>query len=63
LSFTDIEKGNFEFTTSRIPMGHIRQSFTKMAANEPLSPEEFEKEQSSPYNIKKYHYNFKHPVE
>ena len=63
LSFTDIEKGDFEFSTARIPMGNIRQTFTKLSANKPLSPEEFEKEQDSPYTIKKYHYSHKHPEE
>ena len=29
----------------------------------PLSPEEFEKEQDSPYTTKKYHYNYRHPEE
>jgi len=59
LSFTDIEMGNFEFSTNRIPF-NCRESFTRVAANRPLSPEEFEKEQDSPYKIKKYHYNYKH---
>ena len=63
LSFTDIEKADFEFSTLRIPMGNIRQEFTKLAANKPLSPEEFEKEQDSPYTVKKYHYSHKHPEE
>ena len=62
LSFTDIEKGNFEFSTTRIPV-NCRQMFTRVAANRPLSPEEFEKEADSPYKIKKYHYNYKHQEE
>ena len=44
-------------------MGNVRQTFTKLAANAPLSSEEFEKEQDSPYSIKKYHYSHKHPEE
>ena len=62
LSFKDIEQGNFSFSASRIPF-NCRESFTRIAANTPLSPEEFEKEIESPYNIKKYHYNFRHPEE
>jgi len=62
LSFTDIEKGDFAFSTTRMPL-NCRETFTRVAANRPLSPEEFEKESNSPYKIKKYHYNFKHPEE
>jgi hypothetical protein len=62
LDFTDIEMGNFEFTTARIPY-NCRETFTRLSANKPLSPEEFEKEVDSPYNIKKYHYNYRHPEE
>lgn len=62
LSFTDIEKGNFSFSTARIPF-NSREAFTRLNANMPLSPEEFQKEVDSPYNIKKYHYNFRHPEE
>ena len=62
LSFTDIEKGNFEFSTARIPF-NTRETFTRLAANTPLSPEEFQKEVDSPYAIKKYHYNHKQPEE
>jgi len=62
LSFTDIEKGNFEFSTARVP-SVCRETFTRLSANRPLSPEEFEKEASSPYVTKKYHYNYRHPEE
>ena len=62
LSFTDIEKGNFTFSTARIPY-NCRESFTRLSANVPLSPEEFEKEQESMYTTKKYHYNYRHPEE
>ena len=62
LSFTDIEKGNFTFSASRVPY-NCRERFTRMKANKPLSPEEFQKEVDSPYGIKKYHYNYKQPEE
>ena len=41
LSYTDIEMGNFEFTTSRIPSIY-REQFTRVSANVPLSPEDFQ---------------------
>ncbi len=62
LSFTDIEQGNYAFTTARIPVT-CREMFTRLSANTVLSPEEFQKEVDSPYNIKKYHYNYRHPEE
>jgi hypothetical protein len=62
LSYSDIEKGNIEFTTSRIPF-NLRERYYRFSANKPLSPEEFEKEFDSPYKIKKYHYNYRHPEE
>ena len=62
LSYSDIEKGNVRFSTARIP-ANPRESFTRLAANVPLSAEEFEKEKDSPYKVKKYHYNYKHPEE
>ena len=40
LSFTDIEKGNFEFSTTRLPQV-CREAFTRLGVNHPLSPEEF----------------------
>ena len=62
LSYSDIEKADFEFTTARVPF-NIRERYTRFSANKPLSPEEFEKEYDSPYKTKKYHYNFRHPEE
>ena len=58
LSFTDIEKGDWSFSTSRIPY-NCREAFTRLSANTPLSPEEFQKEADSPYAVKQYHYNFR----
>ena len=40
LSFTDIEKGNYNFSAARIPVT-CREMFTRLGANTPLSPEEF----------------------
>jgi len=62
LSYSDIEQGNIEFSTCRVPF-NLRERYCRFSANKPLSPEEFEKEFDSPYKIKKYHYNFRHPEE
>jgi hypothetical protein len=62
LSYTDIEKGNIDWSVNRIPY-NSREQFTRIAANTPLSPEEFEKEMDSPYKTKKYHYNYRNPDE
>lgn len=62
LEFTDIEKGLIDWGAWRVPY-NSRQQFTRLAANVPLSPEEFEKEFESPYKTKKYHYNFRHEGE
>ena len=62
LSYTDIEKGNVDWSVNRIPY-NSREQFTRIAVNTPLSPEEFEKEMDSPYKTKKYHYNYRNPDE
>lgn len=62
LSFTDLEKANVEWGAWRVPY-NSKERFTRLAANVPLSPEEFEKEHDSLYITKKYHYNFRHQTE
>jgi len=62
LNFTDIEKGNVDWGAWRVPY-NSKERFTRLAANVPLSPEEFEKEHDSIYHTKKYHYNFRHESE
>lgn len=42
---------------------NCRETFTRLAANTPLSPEEFQNEADSPYTTKRYHYNYRHPEE
>lgn len=51
-----------DWSVHRVPF-NSRERFTRIAANTPLSPEEFEKEQDSPYKTKKYHYNYRNPEE
>ena len=58
LSFFDIEQGMIDWSANRVPF-NCRERFTRINANKPLSPEEFEKEFESPYKIKKYHYNYR----
>jgi hypothetical protein len=56
LSFEEFERGMIDWCAYRVPYNYR----TKMVkANPPLSEEEFEKEYSSPYTVKKYHYNFR----
>jgi hypothetical protein len=62
LTFNDIEQGMVDWSANRIPF-NCRERFTRIAANKPLTPEEFEKEYESPYSVKKYHYNYRHPDE
>lgn len=62
LQFTDIERGDVDWSVNRIPF-NTREQFTRIAANQPLHPDEFEKEMDSPYKTKKYNYNYRHPEE
>jgi len=62
LSFTDIEQGMIDWSANRVPF-NCRERFTRIKANTPLTPEEFEKEYDSPYVVKKYHYNYRHQEE
>jgi hypothetical protein len=51
-----------DWSVHRVPY-NAREQFTRIAANTPLSPEEFEKEYDSPFKTKKYHYNYRQPEE
>lgn len=62
LSYTDLEVAIVDWGAHRIPY-NVRERFTRIAANKPLSLEEFEAEYDSPYKVKKYHYNYRHPEE
>ena len=62
VDFHTIEKCMVDWSVHRIPV-ISRETFTRIAANRPLSIEEFEKEKSSPYKTKKYHYNYRQPEE
>lgn len=62
LNYTDLEVATVDWGTHRIPY-NVRERFTRIAANKPLSLEEFEAEYDSPYKVKKYHYNYRHPEE
>ena len=62
LDFTTIERCEIDWSVHRIPF-NARERFTRLAANVPLTPEEFENEMDSPYKTKKYHYNYRHPSE
>lgn len=62
MDFTTIERGLIEWSVNRIPF-NSREQFTRIAANRPLSVEEFEKEMQSPYKTKKYHYNYRNADE
>ena len=62
LDFTTIEQGMVDWSVNRIPF-NSREQFTRISANHPLSPEEFEKEMASPYKTKKYHYNYRNADE
>ena len=62
VDFHTIEKCMVDWSVHRIPV-NSRETFTRIAANRPLSIEEFEKEKSSPYKTKKYHYNYRQPEE
>lgn len=58
LDFFEIERGLVDWSVNRIPF-NSRETFTRLAANRPLSEEEFLKEKESPYRTKKYHYNYR----
>lgn len=60
LSFTDIEKCLIDWTSYRVPFNYQNKV---IKINPPLSQEEFEREQDSIYNVKKYHFSFKRPEE
>lgn len=62
LSYDQISQGKVDWSVHRVPF-NARERFTRIAANTPLSPEEFEKEFDSPFKTKKYHYNYRHPEE
>ena len=51
-----------DWSVNRVPV-NPRETFTRVAANQPLSEEEFMKERQSPYKTKKYHYNYRHSAE
>jgi len=62
LKFTEIEAGMIDWSVNRVPF-NCRERFTRIKANTPLSPEEFENEFESPYKTKKYNYNYRHDEE
>ena len=62
MDFTTIECAMVDWSVNRIPI-NPRERFTRIAANRPLSIEEFEKEMKSPYKTKKYHYNYRNAEE
>lgn len=60
MSYTDIEKGDIDWSAYRVPFNYATKV---IRANPQLTPEDFEKEHDSPYKIKKYHYNFRREEE
>lgn len=62
LDYVEIEKCMVDWSVNRVPF-NPRERFTRISANQPLSIEEFEKEYESPYETKKYHYNYRHERE
>lgn len=62
LNFNEIESGMINWSVNRVDF-NPRERFTRIAANRPLSPEEFENEFDSPYKTKKYHYNYRNAEE
>jgi hypothetical protein len=60
LDFYTIEKGSIDWSAYRVPFNFSNKV---IKINPPLSEEEFEKEQDSPYKLKKYHFSFRRPEE
>jgi len=60
LSFTDLEKATVDWCAYRVPFNYPNKV---IKVNPQLTEEEFEKEQDSPYKVKKYHYSFRRPEE
>lgn len=60
MSFTEIEKANIDWCAYRVPYNFGNKL---IKVNPPLSEEDFNKEVDSPYRIKRYHYNYRHPEE
>jgi hypothetical protein len=60
LSFTDLEKANVDWCAYRVPYNYQTKI---IKVNPPLTEEEFEKENESPFKVKKFHYSFRRPEE
>lgn len=60
LKYTDIESGMIDWNANRIPFNFMDKV---IKINPPLTREEFEREQDSPFKVKKYHYNYRRPEE
>jgi hypothetical protein len=60
LSYVEIEKAIIDWSAYRVPFNYWNKV---IKVNRPLSEEEFEKEQDSPYKLKKYHFSFRRPEE
>jgi len=60
LNYEQIEKATVDWSAYRVPFNYANKI---VKVNPALSEEEFEREQESPYKLKKYHFSFRRPEE